>query len=155
MHGQKVKILACLLGRGSAICRFSTLAICTLRFAASSSSPTNCALSTLSLSSFTSFSIRSASTCYLRYDCIWGLWYSTIRFYHTYQYLRFWPIWQLFEKRMYLPIYLCMYLSTYLPIYLSTYLPIYLSTYLPMYLPYLSTYVSTYLPIYLSTYLPI
>ena len=73
--------------------------------------------------------------------------------YHTYQYLRFWDL-TTFEKRMYVCMYVCMYVSTYLPIYLSTYLPIYLSTYLPIYLPiYLSTYLPTYLYIYLSTYL--
>ena len=55
----------CMLGHGSANCRFSTLAIWTLRFAASSSSPTNCALSSLSFNSLKCFSMRSTSSCKL------------------------------------------------------------------------------------------
>ena len=54
-----------MLGHGSANCRLSTLAIWTLRFAASSSSPTNCALSSLSFNSLKCFSMRSTSSCKL------------------------------------------------------------------------------------------
>lgn len=54
-----------MLGRGSANCRFFTLAIWTLRLAVSSSSPTNCTLSSQSFHSLKSFSMRSTSSCKL------------------------------------------------------------------------------------------
>ena len=83
-----------------------------------------------------------------RCDCIWGLWFSPMRFFIPNS-MRFWDL-TTFEKRMYV----CMYACMYLPIYLSTYLPIYLSTYLPIYLSiYLSTYLSMSLSLYVSMHL--
>ena len=80
-----------------------------------------------------------------RCDCIWGLWFSPMRFFIPNS-MRFWDL-TTFEKRMYVCMYAC------LPIYLSTYLPIYLSTYLSIYLPiYLCLYLSMYLCIYVSMY---